>query len=484
MSTEGDNEVMTEISPSTPDNATPLPDKRKRLIAGGLSFVWPGIGQLTLGERRAGLGFAIPAAVLAIVAAIQVVANPVLFAFSLWDQTYLFVVVLAVVFFGIWRVAAVLHAIFGGMPRPWRRFDMAIAAVLVAAVALVHVAAAGGAVAWYRASVDIQQNDVFADASPTALPSAASPSGEPSPTDDPTSMVTVLPDSSNEPTAEVTKTPNPNRLTFLLVGVDFTAGRTHSLTDTLMIASLDRSTHKAALVSVPRDTSSFPFYWGGMADNTTKLNTFLNLVTQGRLHAPDKPMVALEKEIGFLVGIPVNYYAAVNMDGFAGVIDTMGGLDVYNPNAINDPATGIILPAGRAHLNGAQAVLYARSRENGGSDYIRANRQQGMLLALKNKLLSARVLPKFNTILSIASRSVSTDFPLKTAKDYVKDLQGVTVISNCVLGPPYSIHPSMTQTGGKWTSYLDMNLVAGLSVDFFGKDSLYYGDAGVAARDC
>ncbi len=447
-----------------------------------LSFLWPGLGQVFAGKRRAGIAFAVPAAVFLIVAILQIVTNPVLFAVSLWDESYVDLVILGLAVFGVWRAVAVLHAMScAGFRRPWRRFEVSVAAVLIAAITLMHAGVAAGTWAWYQASVSIDQNDIFAVGSPS--PGASTPTPTPTPywaTGDPSWSVTPAP----TPTAEPTRAPDPNRITFLVVGLDFTSGRDHSLTDTLMIVSLDTVTHEAALISVPRDTTSFPLYWGGSVANTFKLNTFLNMVTQKRLNAPDEPIVALEKEIGFLVGIPVNYYAAVDMDGFAKVIDAVGGVDVYNPHAINDPATGIILAAGPAHLNGVEAVLYARSRENGGSDYIRANRQQGMLVSLKSKLLSAGNLPKFNTILSIAAKSVGTDFPLKTAKNYVKSVQQVKKISMCVLGPPFSIHPSTTETGGKWTSYLDMNRVAAMSVSVFGEDSLYYGQPGVTPKAC
>jgi LCP family protein required for cell wall assembly len=452
------------------------------LIPGVLSFLWPGLGQIFMGKRRAGIVFAVPAVLFLAMALLQVATNPVLFAVSLWDESYVELVIVGLAVFGAWRVAAVLHAMFpAGFRRPWRRMEVAVAAALIAAILVVHGGVAAGAWVWYETSASIQSNNIFAVGSPTP--------GDPTPTD--LQTPTPSPESSGavytaipQPTPSPTRAPDPNRITFLVVGLDFTSGRDHSLTDTLMIVSLDTVTHEASLISVPRDTTSFPLYWGGSVANTFKLNTFLNTVSQGKLKAPDDPIVALEKEIGFLVGIPVNYYAAVDMDGFAKVIDALGGVDIYNPHAINDPSTGIILAAGPAHLNGIQAVLYARSRENGGSDYIRANRQQGMLVSLKSKLLSASVLPKFNSILSIASRSVGTDFPLKTAKNYVKAVQGVKKINMCVLGPPYSVHPPTTQTGGKWTSYLDMNLVAGVSVTFFGEDSLYYGQPGVTPRSC
>ena len=169
------------------------------------------------------------------------------------------------------------------------------------------------------------------------------------------------------------RVPNINRITFLIVGFDFMTGRTHSLTDTMMLVSIDTKTEKADMVSVPRDTSNFDLYYGGWVGQTFKLNSLLNAALSPRFHSPDPPMLTLKKEIGYLVGVPVDYYAAIDLAGFSKMIDAIGGVDVYNPKAIDDPTTATYVPAGPLHLDGSEALKYVRSRENGGSDYLRAS---------------------------------------------------------------------------------------------------------------
>ena len=83
----------------------------------------------------------------------------------------------------------------------------------------------------------------------------------------------------------------------------------------------------------------------------------------------------------------------------------------------------------------------------------------------------------------MAGKVIETDFPLSTARDYVTYVQNISSIQNCVLGPPYSVHPDTSTTGGKWTTYLDMTLLAGLSIDMFGQDSRYYG-SGIPPAPC
>jgi hypothetical protein len=129
-------------------------------------------------------------------------------------------------------------------------------------------------------------------------------------------------------------------------------------------------------------------------------------------------------------------------------------------------------------------MRYVRSRENGGSDYLRSSRQQDVLIALEHKLTSPDMLTALPTLLSLAGKYIATDFPLKTARNYVKVGQNLSSIQNCVLGPPYSYHPNSSLTGGSWTSRLNLALVANLSVQMFGQDSAYYGQIGVKATPC
>ncbi len=261
------------------------------------------------------------------------------------------------------------------------------------------------------------------------------------------------------------------------------AGRAHSLTDSLMLVSMDASTGKVAIVSVPRDTSGFELYYGGWVPPAFRINTLLNSARSPSFGSPDNPMKTLENEIGFLIGVPVDYYAALDLGGFGRMIDAVGGVDVYNAHAINDPGVGIVLSAGPAHLNGAMAMKYVRSR-GGGTDYQRSGRQQDLLVALERKVASPAVLPRLGTLLSLAGKTIATDFPLSTARNYVAAVQHISVIEKCVLAPPYSYHPPTGSTGGYWTSRLDMDRVARLSVELFGQDSRYYGRYGLEPEAC
>ena len=321
-----------------------------------------------------------------------------------------------------------------------------------------------------------------ATAKPTPTPTVE-PTPTRTPTPVPTATPTLQPTPTGSPSPSPSPSPNPRRLTILLVGVDFISGRAHALTDTLLLVSINLDTKDVAMVSVPRDTANFPYYWGGTAPVTMKINSLVKNVASGKVKSPDLPMITLANEIGYLVGIPVDYYAAIDMTGFSDLVDTVGGVDIYNPSILNDPSSCTYVPKGNVHLNGSQALHYVRSREST-SDYYRAGRQQRVLVALKSKLATPGIVPRIGKILKVVGKSLATNFPLNTVKNYVKTAEQVKTISRCVLGPPYNYHPDSRTTSGSWTSRLKLDKVANLSVSLFGTDSRYSGQPGVIPTPC
>jgi anionic cell wall polymer biosynthesis LytR-Cps2A-Psr (LCP) family protein len=173
------------------------------------------------------------------------------------------------------------------------------------------------------------------------------------------------------------------------------------------------------------------------------------------------------------------------MDGFKVLIDLVGGVDVVNPKAFFDGLENREWPAGPMHLDAKNALKYVRSRY-GDNDYMRASRQQEVLVALVKKLASPNMALQFQRVLGMAGDAIQTNFPLATVKDYAPSLDKFIsgAVSRCVLGPPYSWHPDSSTTNGAWTSRLNMNKVADLSVQLFGTESSYSGQAGVTPTAC
>src|SRR4029079_6587224 len=98
----------------------------------------------------------------------------------------------------------------------------------------------------------------------------------------------------------------------------------------------------------------------------------------------DNPANALIKQVGYLLGVPIHYYAAIDLDGFRRMIDLVGGVTIDNPKPINDVRDawldvrrGFSRSAGKHKLDGETALAYVRSRQGvGDSDFTRARRQQ------------------------------------------------------------------------------------------------------------
>jgi len=441
-----------------------------------LSFLWPGWGQWYLGRPRAAIGQAALAAIATLIVA---------FAFRDGLQALaarLFVPSFSLSLLGLVGVLAFLRVF--SMVDAWRRVvplgragrsrATAVLAPLVAVILASHGAAAYLTWAFYDAGSRI----FVGQAPPAAAPSTPSPpqaSGRIPPTIAPVDDFLATPDATPEN--------EKARITILFTGIDSGADRQHALTDTLLIVSIDPETGQVAMVSFPRDIAEFPLYDG--RTYTGKINS---LMTSARLYPklyPDGPLPTLTKELGYLLGVPINYFAAVNLDGFREMIDLVGGVDVVNPRTISDPYYdwldgkhwGFYLKAGPVHLDGRTALAFVRSRMGAGdNDFTRAARQQLLLLALRDELLHPAMITKLPSILDAASRTVRTNFPSERLEEMVALADDVREedIRRFVLGPPYSYHPPTRSTGGTYILRLYMDKLAALSVELFGEDSRYY----------
>jgi LCP family protein required for cell wall assembly len=278
-----------------------------------------------------------------------------------------------------------------------------------------------------------------------------------------------------------------NRVTILLNGVDAAPGRGETLYDSILVVSYDPKSNSIQMVSVPRDTASFPMYFGNhpTVPVTLRINSLPTYVHNGWLKSPDSPYMTLVKEISYLVGIPIDYYAVMDLDGFVRMIDAVGGIDIVNSSPIDDPVyatpqgtiIGYKLAAGPQHLTGDQALGYVRSRHgSGNSDWARDSRQQEVLVALLRKMAQPGELLALPNLISTLGSSVTTNFPANQVADYVAAGQGVPNrnITQFVLGPPYTIIGVNGVNTAATTCLLDYK-VAQLSRQLFGADSLWTG---------
>jgi polyisoprenyl-teichoic acid--peptidoglycan teichoic acid transferase len=178
------------------------------------------------------------------------------------------------------------------------------------------------------------------------------------------------------------------RVTVLLMGIDYRAGATCEAqgtafrTDSMMLATIDPVGMTAGLLSIPRDLwVTIPGY-----DENDTINT-ANFRGDAYAYPGGGPALAV-KTVEYNLGVKVDFYVRMDFAAFEKIIDTLGGVDINNQEAINDPqypdgACGFepfYLSAGPHHLDGHDALRYARTRHNS-SDITRGERQQEVALA-------------------------------------------------------------------------------------------------------
>ncbi len=202
------------------------------------------------------------------------------------------------------------------------------------------------------------------------------------------------------------------RINILLLGV---GGKNHDgglLTDTIILASLDTRDKKAALLSIPRDLS-VPIEGKGWR-KINNINAFAEVQAKG------SGGVAVSQAVGDILNTPIDYYVRLDFKGFINIIDEIGGIEVDVDNTLDDrkyPIMGkedaepyesrfehLYIKKGRHKMDGELALKYVRSRHaigREGSDFARSKRQQKVLEAVKDKILSKHILFKPRMIAGI-----------------------------------------------------------------------------------
>ncbi len=216
---------------------------------------------------------------------------------------------------------------------------------------------------------------------------------------------------------------NEGRINFLLLGQGGPGHDGPYLTDTIMVASLDTKHKIVGLLSIPRDlVVNIPGFGSRKINNA---NAF------GELKGESLGPLLAKETISQLLDLPIHYYARLNFSSFVSLVDDLGGLPInieqgFTDNQYPGPGysfTTINFSSGQQTLSGEQTLQYVRSRHGSnqqGSDFSRAKRQQQVLLALKDQLLSAKTLFNPRKILHLyqdISQGLLTDI---TAQETVR----------------------------------------------------------------
>lgn len=212
-----------------------------------------------------------------------------------------------------------------------------------------------------------------------------------------------------------TREPLPNisageRVNVLVLGIDRRPSeKCPCRTDTMMIATLDPKTSTAGLITLPRD-----LYVPIPTIGEARIN---QAHWYGELYKyPGSGPGLAKKTVEYNFGRTIHYYVLVDFAGFRKVIDTLGGIDIDVPKAINDPTypdenfgySPLVIPAGRIHMNGDLALKYARTRHQDG-DFGRSRRQIQVLMAIRDKALRLDILPKLPSLVQSMWGTIETD---------------------------------------------------------------------------
>lgn len=183
----------------------------------------------------------------------------------------------------------------------------------------------------------------------------------------------------------------------LLIGVDQRANEP-SRADTIMVAFIDDKDSRISVLSIPRDT------YVAIPGRTNKEKI-------GHAHAYGGPSLLAETVEEFL-DIDVTRYVEVNFQGFASVIDTLGGVEIEVEKRMEYALEGIDLYPGLQRLDGNKALQYVRYRHDG-DDTTRIKRQQKFLTALADQALSISTVWKLPELIKAVQAQVRTDLSIK-----------------------------------------------------------------------
>jgi len=232
------------------------------------------------------------------------------------------------------------------------------------------------------------------------------------------------------------------RVNILLLGIGGPGHDGPDLTDTIVVLSVDPVNNTATMLSIPRDL------WVDMPVNYFGKQQKINAAYEsGKYHyighldnsnknaaAVQAGFTTIDTTLKQVLDVNINYHVLVNFQAFRQAIDTVGGITVDVPTALVDPTMAwenhwnpILAPAGVQQMNGVQALLYARSRETS-SDFARGERQRQILVALKDKVLTAGTLSnpaKIDGLMNAFGDNVYSDLSSQGAMRLVGIMKGV-----------------------------------------------------------
>jgi len=277
------------------------------------------------------------------------------------------------------------------------------------------------------------------DSTTTATPFQPIP---PTPVYIPTDFPTPTPtDTPPAPTPLPTDTPAPppagNLLHILLLGSDARPWDSISRTDTIILATLQLDRGNVSLTSFPRDLYLQIPGWGADRINTAYVHGGIK---------------ALIKTFEANFGITPEYYVLIKFSAFKQFVDSLGGLDVYVTQPLSDfrPGYGWVnIQEGPMQMDADMVLWYVRSRKTS-NDFARSRRQQEVLQAIANKLVSMDAIKRAPELYALYQQSVTTNMSLTDMLmllPFAAQLTDTSRIHHYFIGPQQT-YDWITPSGG------------------------------------
>ncbi len=250
------------------------------------------------------------------------------------------------------------------------------------------------------------------------------------------------------------------RVSILLLGMGGEQNDAPYLTDSVMAVTIDPTSNRVMLASIPRDLVVHM----NLQDNpariwTNKINAayevpYTNIIccVAGQYQGQNGGGYAAEHEVGKVTGITFDRYIAVDFIAFRDMVNALGGVDICLTTNLDDYEYpdysngyirgGIHYTAGCAHYNGEQALQIARSRHaqqpQQSSDFGRARRQQDIMQAIKKKATTVNGFSKAPQLLDALQKNIHTDMTISDMKavyDWGKNLPDASIIRVALTAP-------------------------------------------------
>ncbi len=498
MATTADSEILISARPRNP------------WIAAVLSIIVPGLGHVYCRRYLAGLLWFTPIAAVTVAILITTpdardIVNAAVSTTVLWS---LFAVNIAA---GIWRVASAVDAyrVAGGFAPAWMTAFAAVGLIVIAGLIAIPHFVVGEFTYDAIRLIDIAFDDGDGPPVVPVIPIGTDADIVPDPIINTYEVAAVsqmrmrgrlyqagfgdpeavavreaeararLEAARPSPALPFTERVGTDRVTILLAGGDAGPGRGGLRTDTMIVATINPGTGKAALFSFPRNFAQMP-----LPDRWSKAFVDLELKMRARSRTqsgatttippegdttsipPEEPtttttvpfescecfpeqlnalypftrkwtgtypnevdpgMAALRDVLSEATGLRINYYALVDMAAFVDLVSAIGGVDVYvqtplqsevSPPREGEPWAKVDVDVGWHHLDGPEALAYVRARK-GSSDYVRMQRQRCMLRAVASKSSPFTILRGFGGIVDALDGSLVTDIPVSFAPDLI-----------------------------------------------------------------